>query len=187
MWGKDNGCLGWGLLGVCQGSRVLESQQYHILGRWAPVGIGREALVRWNQRCSREMPYAPPPPRGGRWKSDDHGPDGSSKRLSGERGGGGGPTSEGIGSRPPSHVSLTPPGLMVLIHIVSRRWRVRTVTLLAAGRRCHTSGKSSCGLHGASCTLLKRLGAQGADPDRRRDIGTVKFSRLGTERDYCAR
>ena len=34
----------------------------------APYGIGREALVLWNRGCSREMPDAPPPTRGGRWK-----------------------------------------------------------------------------------------------------------------------
>ncbi len=43
--------------------------------------------------------------------SDDQGPDGSCKRLSGERGGGGGPISGEIGPSPPSHGSLTPPGL----------------------------------------------------------------------------
>ena len=32
MWGKDSGCLGWGLLGVWQGSRVFESQHDHVLG-----------------------------------------------------------------------------------------------------------------------------------------------------------
>jgi hypothetical protein len=47
----------------------------------------------------------------GAGNSDDHGPAGSCRRLSGERGGAGGPISGEVGSLPPSHVALTPPGL----------------------------------------------------------------------------
>jgi hypothetical protein len=43
--------------------------------------------------------------------SDDMGPDWPCKRLSGERGGRGGPISEEIGTPLPSNVSLTPTGL----------------------------------------------------------------------------
>ena len=44
--------------------------------------------------------------------SHDQDPAGSYRRSSGERGGsGGGSISEEIGSPPPPHVSLTPPGL----------------------------------------------------------------------------
>jgi hypothetical protein len=42
---------------------------------------------------------------------DDQGPAGSCRRLSGERGGGGGPIGGEIYPPPPSHVSLTPPGV----------------------------------------------------------------------------
>jgi hypothetical protein len=47
----------------------------------------------------------------GAGNSDDHGPAGACKRLSGERSGGGGPISGQIGTPLPSHLSLTPPGL----------------------------------------------------------------------------
>jgi len=47
----------------------------------------------------------------GAGNSDNQGQAGSCRRLSGERGGGGGPNSGEIGPPPPSHVFLTPPGL----------------------------------------------------------------------------
>jgi hypothetical protein len=40
----------------------------NIFKTGAPAGIGREVLIWWGQDCSRKMPDAPLPPRGGRWK-----------------------------------------------------------------------------------------------------------------------
>ena len=60
--------------------------------------------------------------------------------------------------------------------------------MLATGRRCRKDGRSlvhyTAPLSGVR--LLCRLGAQGADPDRRGDIGNVENSRLDTERGSIA-
>jgi len=98
---------------------ILFSRLHVLLGNLmiegvAPSSIGREVLVRWNQGCYREMLRCHMLPHlllVGALNSSDQDPAGSCRRLSEERGGGGGPISREIRPPLPPHVSFTPPDL----------------------------------------------------------------------------